>query len=124
MSVGRDCRTTSDAYAEALRRGIASTGVDVLDIGVVPTPLVYFSLFHWNLDGGIQITGSHNPADYNGFKLCLGKDALYGEQIQDLRRRLEAGRFASGRGRAETRPVAPVYQQDIFARVGKLGLST
>src|SRR5207247_165493 len=90
-------------------------------IGVCPTPLMYFSLFHWDLDGGIQVTGSHNPADYNGFKLCLGKEALHGEQIQDLRRRLEAGKLKTGRGAIESRPVVPVYQDDI-ARHGGRGI--
>src|SRR3989454_1159810 len=120
VSVGRDCRLTSDAYAAAVAAGIASAGVSVLDIGVCPTPLMYFSLFHWDLDGGIQVTGSHNPADYNGFKLCLGKEALHGGQIQDLRRRLEAGKFKTGRGAIERRPVVPVYQEDIARRVGRL----
>src|SRR5439155_398452 len=74
----------------------------------------------WDLDGGIQVTGSHNPADYNGFKVCLGTEALHGEQIQDLRRRLEAGKFKTGRGAIERRPVGPVYQEDIARRVGRL----
>jgi len=120
VSVGRDCRLTSDGYAAAVREGIQSAGLDVVDIGVCPTPLMYFSLFHWDLDGGIQVTGSHNPSDYNGFKLCVGKEALYGEQIQDVRRLLEAGQFERGAGRLEQRPVIPVYQDDIVTRVGRL----
>ena len=92
----------------------------MLDIGVCPTPLMYFSLFHWDLDGGIQVTGSHNPADYNGFKICLGKEALHGEQIQDLRRRMEAARFQAGNGTIERRPVVPVYQDEIVQRMGRL----
>ncbi len=120
VSVGRDCRLTSDRYGAAIVDGLRSTGVTVVDIGVCPTPLMYFSLFHWDLDGGVQVTGSHNPADYNGFKVCLGKEALHGDQIQDLRRRFEAGRFASGPGAVEPRPVLPVYQDDITRRVGKL----
>ncbi len=97
-----------------------STGITVIDLGVCPTPLMYFSLFHWDLDGGIQVTGSHNPADYNGFKVCLGKEALHGEQIQDLRRRLGAGKFRRAVGRVEQRPVVPVYQADLVERVGRL----
>ncbi len=120
ISVGRDCRLTSDRYAEALIAGIRSTGLDVVDIGVCPTPLMYFSLFHWDLDGGIQITGSHNPADHNGFKLCLGTDALHGEQIQSLRACFEAGRFRSGAGAIEARPVAPVYQDYVVQAIGPL----
>ena len=120
MSVGRDCRLTSDEYAAALIEGVRSTGLHVIELGVVTTPLVYFSLFHWNLDGGIQITGSHNPADYNGFKLCLGHEALYGERIQDLRRRLEAGRFRRGEGTHEHRPILGEYQDYVVENVGRL----
>jgi len=120
VSVGRDCRLTSDEYAAALIEGVRSTGLHVIELGVVTTPLVYFSLFHWNLDGGIQITGSHNPADYNGFKLCLGHEALYGERIQDLRRRLEAGRFRRGEGTHEHRPILGEYQDYVVENVGRL----
>jgi len=81
---------------------------------------MYFALFHWDLDGGVQVTGSHNPADYNGFKVCLGKEALHGDQIQELRRRLDAGTVTRGAGKVEPRPVALVYQEDIAARLGKL----
>jgi len=121
VSVGRDCRLTSDRYASAVAEGIRSTGLSVVDIGVCPTPLMYFSLFHWDLDGGVQVTGSHNPADYNGFKLCLGKDALHGEQIQEVRRCLEAGRFRTGAGEAEARPVVSAYQDYVVEAVGRLG---
>jgi phosphomannomutase/phosphoglucomutase len=120
VSVGRDCRLTSDRYAAALTEGIRSSGVDVLDVGMCPTPLLYFSLFHWDLDGGIQVTGSHNPQDYNGFKICLGKESMHGEQIQDIRRRIEAGRFRSGAGKVEQRPVAPAYHEDMAKRLGRL----
>jgi phosphomannomutase/phosphoglucomutase len=120
VSVGRDCRLTSDRYAAAVADGIRSTGLTVVDIGVCPTPVMYFSLFHWDLDGGVQVTGSHNPADYNGFKVCLGKDALHGDQIQELRRRLEGGRFRTASGAIESRPVVPVYQDDIVERIGRL----
>jgi len=121
VSVGRDCRLTSDRYAEALRAGITATGLDVLDLGVCPTPLVYFSIFGWELDGGIQITGSHNPADYNGFKVCLGREALHGEQIQDLRRRMETGAFRSGQGAVRARPVVAPYQDYVAGNIGTLG---
>jgi len=120
VSVGRDCRLTSDRYATALVDGIRSTGLDVVDLGVVTTPLVYFSIFHWQLDGGIQITGSHNPAEYNGFKICLGTEALHGEQIQDLRRRLEARQFRLGTGRVEPRALIPEYQDYVVRNVGPL----
>jgi phosphomannomutase/phosphoglucomutase len=120
VCVGRDCRLTSDRYAEALRAGITATGLDVLDIGVCPTPLLYYTLFDWELDGGIQITGSHNPADYNGFKVCLGREALHGQQIQALCTRIEAGRFQSGRGAVRSRPVVPPYQDYVVDNIGAL----
>ncbi len=123
MSVGRDCRLTSDAYGAALIEGVRSTGLAVLDVGVCPTPLLYFSLFHWDLDGGVQITGSHNPADYNGFKVCVGKEALHGEQIQELRRRIEAGRFRTGAGTVERTPIVPRYQDYVVENVGRLARS-
>jgi len=120
VSVGRDCRLTSDAYAAALIDGLRSTGLGVIELGVVTTPLVYFSIFHWDLDGGIQITGSHNPSDYNGFKLCLGRDALHGDQIQDVRRRLESGTFRRGTGTHEHRPILREYQDYVVENVGRL----
>lgn len=120
VSVGRDARLTSDRYGAAVVEGLRSTGLTVLDLGMCPTPLVYFSLFHWDLDGGIQITGSHNPADYNGFKLCLGKASIYGDAIQDLRRRMEAGKYASGDGTVEARPVIPPYQAYVRTNIGPL----
>jgi phosphomannomutase/phosphoglucomutase len=118
--VGRDCRLTSDKYAAAVADGIRSTGVAVVDIGMCPTPLMYFSLFHWDLDGGIQVTGSHNPAEHNGFKICLGKESMHGAQIQDLRKRIEAARFRQGSGGVEARPVIPPYQRYVVDSVGRL----
>jgi phosphomannomutase/phosphoglucomutase len=120
VSVGRDCRLTSEAYASAVADGIASTGLAVVDLGVCPTPLMYFSLFHWDLDGGIQITGSHNPAEHNGFKICMGKESLHGDQIQALRRCVEGGRFRRGSGRVEPRPIVAPYQDYVAESVGRL----
>jgi phosphomannomutase/phosphoglucomutase len=124
VSVGRDCRLTSDRYAAAVIDGLRATGLAVLDLGVCPTPLVYFSLFHWDLDGGIQVTGSHNPADYNGFKVCLGKEALHGAQIQDLRRRIDTAQFRTGSGTVEPRPVIPGYEDFVVETIGRLARSS
>src|SRR4029450_3454953 len=90
------------------------------DLGVCPTPLVYFAIAHWELGGGVQVTGSHNAADYNGFKLCLGTQALHGEQIQDLRRRIEGDVARQGAGRITARAVIPPYQEYVAANVGRL----
>jgi phosphomannomutase/phosphoglucomutase len=92
----------------------------VIELGTVTTPLVYFSIFHWGLDGGIQITGSHNPSDYNGFKLCLGREALHGDQIQDVRRRLEARKFRTAEGTHEKKAILGEYQDYVVENVGKL----
>lgn len=89
VSVGWDCRLTSDSYSSALVRGMTLGGLDVIRLGCCPTPLTYFSIFHLDLDGGIMVTGSHNPADYNGFKTCVGKDTIHGEAIQHVRSLME-----------------------------------
>lgn len=85
VSVGRDVRTSSEDLASGVIEGFASAGIDVYDIGICPTPLQYFSLFHLGLDGGIMVTGSHNPPEYNGFKVSIGQDTIYGENIQKLK---------------------------------------
>jgi phosphomannomutase / phosphoglucomutase len=120
-TVGRDCRATSDSYAHAIIAGLASAGLQVFDIGVCPTPLLYFSLFHLNADGGIQVTASHNPSEYNGFKLCLGKDTLYGQQIQEIWARMErnAVREKAG-GTVERYEIVPHYQKYLLNDVRKL----
>ncbi|MGE5216877.1 MAG: phosphomannomutase, partial [Chloroflexota bacterium] len=121
VTVGRDCRMTSDVYAQAVIAGMASAGLHVYDIGVCPTPLLYFSLFHLDVDGGVQITASHNPAEYNGFKICVGKDTIYGEQIQDLRVRMERGEFhETAGGKVERYEIIPPYRQCLRADVPRL----
>jgi phosphomannomutase/phosphoglucomutase len=120
VAVGRDCRLTSATYASALADGLAATGLEVVDIGVCPTPLLYFSLFHFNLDGGIQVTGSHNPAEFNGFKICLGRQTIFGDDIQQLRRLIEAGRFATGAGRRTAGDVSEPYRDHLAAQFGRL----
>ncbi len=98
--VGQDVRPHSAKYREALIRGLVDTGLAVHDLGTVPTPLMYFSLFHLpDIHGGIQVTASHNPREYNGFKMNIGQDTVYGDMIQQLRRRMEE--------EAYHRPAAP-----------------
>jgi phosphomannomutase/phosphoglucomutase len=120
MSVGRDCRLTSDEYADALIAGLNETGVDVLDIAMVPTPLLYFSLFELPVDGGIEITASHNASEYNGFKICIGRESIYGDAITSLRTEIERGDFASGAGRVERRDVVEPYLAFCEKQFGKL----
>src|SRR3972149_6821910 len=89
IAVGRDVRLPSSMLANSLIDGITSTGIKVIDVGVCPTPLVYFSLYNADVDGGVMITGSHNPPEFNGFKLCAGKEALHGDSIQEILRIIE-----------------------------------
>jgi phosphomannomutase / phosphoglucomutase len=120
ISVGRDGRLSSPGLHKALVRGLLAGGLDVVDIGICPSPLVYFSLFQLSVDGGIMITGSHNAAEYNGFKICIGKEAIHGEEIQALRAVMEAGSFVSGTGRLSEHPIIPDYLSYIkesFAHV-------
>lgn len=85
VSVGRDVRVSSEDLASGIIEGLTSGGIDIYDIGVCPTPLQYFSLFHLNLDGGIMVTGSHNPPEYNGFKISIDKKTIHGRDIQRLK---------------------------------------
>jgi phosphomannomutase/phosphoglucomutase len=121
VTVGRDCRATSDRYAEAVIAGMAACGLQVYDIGVCPTPLLYFSLFHLGVDGGVQVTASHNPSEYNGFKLCAGKSTIFGDQIQEVRARMERGDFReqSG-GKIEAYGIVPPYHDHLMRDVPKL----
>ena len=109
VCVGRDCRKSSPAFRDALAGGITSAGVDVLDIGTVTTPMVYFSAFTENVDGAVMVTASHNPPRYNGLKMCVGRDSLFGEGIQSIRRLVEKGEFSSGRGTVHRGDVLEKY---------------
>src|SRR5262245_11700269 len=113
ISVGRDGRLSSPALFKSLVKGLLAGGLNVIDIGICPSPLVYFSLFNLPIDGGIMITGSHNAAEYNGFKICVGKEAIHGEEIQTLRKIMEAGRFVAGRGQLSAHPIVPDYLEYI-----------
>ncbi len=119
IAVGRDGRESSPVLYDRLVRGITSTGIGVTNIGVCPTPLVYFALFQLPIDGGAMITASHNPSEYNGFKLCVGKETLYGEDLQKIRRLIEARDFETGPPAAAGPgdPVhAPVHSEEIIPR--------
>jgi len=98
VSVGRDNRLSSPKFKSALIGGILSTGCDVIDIGLVPTPVMYFSLFNLDIDGGIIVTGSHNPPNFNGFKIALGKSTIYGDEIKKLGKIIDEDRFLIGEG--------------------------
>ena len=120
VAVGRDNRPSGGMLRDALVDALTECGVDVVDIGTVPTPLLYWSLHHLGVVGGIQITGSHNPPEYNGFKMCVGTDSLHGSGIQRLYALLEAGRFPSGKGSVRNEDVIERYVEDVVQRVGPL----
>lgn len=84
VALGRDCRLSSPAYAEALTQGLLSTGCEVVDLGIIPAPLLYFTMYYKRKEAGVIITGSHNPPEYNGFKIMVGVETLYGKAIQDI----------------------------------------
>ncbi len=109
VSVGYDCRKSSPAFRDALCEGITSTGVNVVDIGMVTTPMVYFSTFTSGVDGGVMVTASHNPSEYNGLKMCVGQDSLFGEGIQRIRKSVEEGRFKAGRGKKRRSDIVESY---------------
>lgn len=109
FAVGRDCRVSGPRLHAALVRGLTATGLKVLDVGMVPTPVLYFAVFHFGLGGGVQITGSHNPPEFNGFKMLLGRDALHGDGVQALHRRMVAQEFATGTGSMEALAVEEAY---------------
>ncbi len=115
-AVGHDNRLTSPELAEALISGVRASGVDVVDVGLVPTPTLYWAGATLDTDGSVQITGSHNPPEWNGIKMTAGGDSLYGDGIRDLRRRIVEGDVESGQGGHERVDVLDRYIADVSAR--------
>jgi phosphomannomutase len=116
--VGRDGRMSGPGLAAALIRGLVSTGLDVVDLGPVTTPMLYYVAATRKPHGcssGIQITGSHNPKDYNGFKMVLAGKAIYGDEIQGLRQRIEAEDYVHAPGRSATMDILPEYRHRIVS---------
>lgn len=109
LALGRDNRLTSDELADGVRRGMVAAGARVVDVGLVPTPAHSFAVSHFKMDGGLQVTGSHNPPQYNGFKMTLGGRSIYGDSIQEIRRMIQEQDFESGQGAVENREVLETY---------------
>ncbi|MEX1147904.1 MAG: phosphomannomutase/phosphoglucomutase, partial [Sphingomonadales bacterium] len=122
ISVGYDGRLSSPAMETALIEGLVSTGIDVDRIGLGPTPMLYFSVFANDADAGVMVTGSHNPPDYNGFKMMIGKDAMFGEKIQELGRMAAAGDFERGNGVVRDRPAFAAYMDRLMVDLADPGL--
>ena len=113
LSLGWDVRTSSIEFRDLITHSLNSTGCDVIDIGMVSTPVSYFSLHHLKVDGGVMITGSHNPPEFNGFKLSHGVDSLYGEKIQILKGLIDNNDFEQGTGSVEHQDVQEAYIEKI-----------
>jgi len=119
ITIGRDCRLSSPRLHDLLLEGLLPSGINVVDVGVVATPLLYFSVLHWKMDGGVMITGSHNAAEYNGFKLGVGPTTIFGAEIQNVRRIVEERKFEkdSGPGKLSDKPIIPEYNAFITSNI-------
>ena len=117
IAVGYDARESSSGFCDLLTRGLNQCGIDVVQIGMVPTPVLYHTVFTKPVNGGVMITGSHNPPDHNGFKICLGKQTLFGSQIQEIKQIALRGNFADGSGSIEQLSVLEGYIADIISSI-------
>ncbi len=113
INLGRDCRLSSDRLHAALLGGLLSTGCEITDLGIVPTPLLYYSVFHLKSGGGVMITGSHNPADYNGFKVMHGPSTIHGEEIQQILKLIQAQDFEAGTGTLSVVDIVTPYVEEV-----------
>jgi len=120
IAVGRDNRPSGNALCAELVAGLLECGLDVVDIGVTPTPLAYWAQHNLDIVGGIQITGSHNPPEFNGFKLGVEKRSIYGEDIQRIYEMIVAGKFPSGKGTLQCEDIIGRYVEDVGTRIGKI----
>src|SRR3954463_3125742 len=109
IGAGRDGRTHSGMLEAALVRGLTESGVDAVLVGEGPSPMLYFATYYLEVDGGIQVTGSHNPSDYNGFKMLLKGRSVFGQEIQGIGRRAAAGDWNSGAGTTEEVDIREAY---------------
>jgi len=117
ITLSGDIRLSTPHLKSVLAKGLVSTGLDVIDLGIVPTPVNYYSMFTLPVDGAIQITGSHNPANMNGFKISLDQKAVFGEQIQSIKRIIEKGVFSMGNGKLSATSLLEDYKQMIISKI-------
>ncbi len=115
--IGRDGRLSGPSLSQALAQGIQSTGIDVIDVGMVATPMLYYAAHEWANYSGVMVTGSHNPPEYNGLKMVLGGETLYGDTIQALRTRVETGTLQQGQGKYSQRNVTEEYLAKIVGHI-------
>jgi phosphomannomutase / phosphoglucomutase len=117
IAIGFDARKSSPIFRDLLVQGFIECGLDCVDIGRVPTPVLYFTVFTQNVDGGVMITGSHNPPNHNGFKICLGKSSVYGSQINVIKDLALSANFSKGNGSLEKLEILSDYELDISSRI-------
>ncbi len=118
VALGRDCRLSSPEFSEVLSKGLMSTGCTVVDLGIIPTPLLYFTIYYKKMEAGAMITGSHNPPEYNGFKMMLGEDTLYGPAIQDILKIIQNEEFIEeDAGVKESYNIVPEYENYIVENI-------
>jgi phosphomannomutase/phosphoglucomutase len=117
ISLGGDVRLHTKKLSDSIIKGVSSTGLDIINLGAVPTPAQYFSLHTLPVDGGMMITGSHNPPEFNGFKMSLGTAPIYGESIQQIRKIIESDNFDTGNGSVEDYFILDEYIEDIAGRL-------
>ena len=116
ICLGRDCRLSSDRIHDALLKGLLASGANVLDAGIGPTPLLYYSVVHFEAAGGIMITGSHNPPEYNGIKTVCGSGTLHGEEIQQVLKLIQGNDFERGAGTVKDIDAATPYVEEIASQ--------
>ena len=117
LNVGKDCRVTSPAYADQIIKGLMATGCQVTDIGTCPTPVFYFSIQHLQQQGGVMVTASHNPKEYNGFKVCKNLDSVYGDQLKEIGALIAADDFESGAGSSTFADILTPYQAYVTENI-------
>ncbi|HDQ41816.1 MAG TPA: phosphomannomutase/phosphoglucomutase [Desulfonatronum sp.] len=119
--VGHDCRHSSPGYQRAMIRGLLSTGVDVIYVHMVPTPVFYYAVKKLNRHAGVMITASHNPPEFNGFKVWAGEGTIHSEQIQEVYAIMARGKFTQGRGMATEHNIVPAYLNELSAQAALSG---
>ncbi len=117
VALGYDARESSPVFRDLFVENLNQCGLDVLDVGMIPTPLLYFAMFTEDVDAGVMITGSHNPAEYNGFKISVNRASLYAGEIQAIRKIAEAGDFADGNGKHDEKDVLPAYLKFVTGNI-------
>lgn len=117
IAISGDVRRTTPELVAAFKRGLLAAGIDVLDLGTLTTPASYFSMWHCDVDGAVQVTGSHNPPEFNGFKLSLRRKPVYGEAIQEIRGYIESGDFATGAGTESSQDIRAAYMDMLEEKI-------